>query len=1120
MKPEVRLADQEDRDRAANDLLESYIIEAAAGTGKTTVLVGRILNLIREGEASLEEIVAITFTEKAAGELKVKLREELEKVVFTVSHSAQDHRLTQAISALERVQVTTIHSFCASLLRERPVEAGLDPNFEVADELTASLLRTEVWEEWLAKEMDTKDPGLRRAVLLGITPKQLEKLGQVMLNHRDVLHYLPSPGPKIEEATDRFIKDLKGRMKELNPLKEQCKKPDDDKAFQKIEELNEQMVELESLSSEEEREIFIFRKLLIGSTVKLGAQTKWKTKEDLEEVRKVINQISEAIDEVNAGIADSILTGLAKRLTDYVEAYQKAKKERNYLDFNDLLLYTRQMLKEHIEVRQYFRQRYQFLLVDEFQDTDPLQAEIVFFLSEMDQKMPAMEWGDVKVAPKRLFLVGDPKQSIYRFRRADIEMYEDAKKGMGSERLLTISQNFRCAPSIIRVVNQIFQELIRRSSYSDYQPGYVPLHFGRKQTTIPPQHGLVLLYPPEDRKLVFTDVGEQRTWESRCIASFIQRLIGDEKWQVWDESLQFVRPIELRDIAILMRTYSPLEYLENALRSYDVDYRVVGGRYFYKKQEVEQLLTVLRAIDNPHDKVALMAALRSPFFGISDEEIFVFHEGGGSLNYLQEAKGTPLERAFLLLRGLHEMRNHTSVAAVLNRLYVATSGLVLFLLKPQGEQRVANLIKIGDVARALAERGTLSFRGFVRWLAERQEEEAEEEESPTLERGDDFVKLMTIHKAKGLEFPVVILADLDHEGKKGRDFIVDRKGQRIAIKVGRREDKFWTRNFKDLSKWEEIRGEAEEKRLLYVAMTRAREFLVLPLYWVKEKNGEAQVSEGSFLKYVQDYFLRPGKVPYGQWEGDFMFYDTKKLELQLERSSAFRSKLNPEMEGGEVSKRILFERNKWKKSQEELQEQAGKGRSITTATEEVKVAEEVEKDDEWVISPVTGGEGAIFGKLVHRLFEKVAWSQPDLLEKMAEIEGKDLGATGPMIKRAGEMLREAIHSSTLQRIIKSGNYQKEVPFTYKDNGTLFEGVMDVVFKEEDGLVVLDFKTDLIKKDDLTSKIEHYKAQVKVYSDAIKTIFGKPPKEVILFFLHLMKPISVTLFRGGSDNHYR
>jgi ATP-dependent helicase/nuclease subunit A len=202
---------------------------------------------------------------------------------------------------------------------------------------------------------------------------------------------------------------------------------------------------------------------------------------------------------------------------------------------------------------------------------------------------------------------------------------------------------------------------------------------------------------------------------------------------------------------------------------------------------------------------------------------------------------------------------------------------------------------------------------------------------------------------------------------------------------------------------------------------------------------------------------------------------------------------------------VLSQRERWKETQEELKKQAGRGRAISTATEKVS---EVEKDDEWVIPPVVGGEGAIFGKLVHRLFEKVDWCQPDLLEKMAETEGKALGATGAMIKKAGEMVKEALKAPLLHRVIRLGHYQKEVPFTYKSDGTIFEGVMDVVLKEGDDPVVLDFKTDIVETEGLNSKIEHYKPQTDIYSNAIRTIFGRPPKEVILFFLHLMEPVSV------------
>src|SRR4030042_361340 len=173
MKSETKLIDQEQRARAAGDLSQSYIIEAAAGTGKTTVLVTRIINLIREGEAGLEEVVAITFTEKAAAELKVKLRQELERALPKEANSDEYQRISGAISDLERMQVTTIHSFCGSLLRERPVEAGLDPNFEVADGLMARLLQAEGWGGWFEKKMGSDGPALHRAVLIGMKPQQI-----------------------------------------------------------------------------------------------------------------------------------------------------------------------------------------------------------------------------------------------------------------------------------------------------------------------------------------------------------------------------------------------------------------------------------------------------------------------------------------------------------------------------------------------------------------------------------------------------------------------------------------------------------------------------------------------------------------------------------------------------------------------------------------------------------------------------------------------------------------------------------------------------------------------------------------------------------------------------------
>ena len=542
MKSEAKFKDQEQRDRAAQDISESYIIEAAAGTGKTTILVTRIIKLIREGEVGLEEVVAITFTEKAAAELKVKLRQKLEEELSTVSNPDEQNRLSKAISDLERMQVTTIHSFCGSLLRERPVEASLDPNFEVADGLMARLVQAEVWEDWFEKQIDAGDPALRRAVLIGIKPDQIRKMSESMLENRDVLKYLPSPRPPedLEKAIGQFVNGFEEDVESLNQLKQYCKDVKD-KAVLIIEELNEKLRKLESIHEGEERERFIFKESSMGSPNR-GNKTNWKPDHQLKRVKEHFSSISENLNETIVLIADSVMIGFANRLTDYIEVYDQAKQERNFLDFHDLLIFTRRMLKEHPEVRRYFRGRYKFLLVDEFQDTDPLQAEIVFFLSE-DDAGRASEWNEVQVASKRLFIVGDPKQSIYRFRRADIEMYEDAKVRMGKNRLLTISQNFRCAPSLVQVVNKIFQDIIKPPEDGQYQPGYVPLYFGRKKETVPAENGIVFLYPPRNENIVLKKVEDCRLWESRCIASFIQRLVSEEKWQVWDDSGQYFPPL-------------------------------------------------------------------------------------------------------------------------------------------------------------------------------------------------------------------------------------------------------------------------------------------------------------------------------------------------------------------------------------------------------------------------------------------------------------------------------------------------------------------------------------------------------------------------------------------------
>lgn len=1090
-----RLADAADREKAASDLSHSLIVEAAAGTGKTTLLVERILNLMKAGKAQPEEVVAITFTERAAAELKARLQDRLGEEAAEASGQEAD-KIAEALYGLERMQVTTIHAFCTSILKERPVEAGIDPNFGVADELMASLISQETWDEWIARKMDGENRILRRALSVGITLDHMHELAMTISENRDVAGLLP-PVELVEPHVSDFIKTLKATPGWLEEAKGFCRNPDD-AALCLIKDLARHVHDVESIEGEDRLGAYLFA-IGMPSVGRLGNAGNWASKDHLAEVRQKLGDLKEKHDEVKSLIVHNIIASLSRFLLEYVDSYTTAKASQGLLDFHDLLLYTRDLLKQHDHVRDYFGRRYRYLLVDEFQDTDPLQAEIIFYLAGAEPGRTE-EWRESGAAPGRLFLVGDPKQSIYRFRRADIEMYAAAKATLGKNRHLSIHQNFRCAESIIDAVNSIFEDLIKVPEEGDYQPEYVALDFGRAQETQIARHGVILLYPPEGASAMMERADGRRRYESRSIAALIKHVVESERWEVWDKAEERMRPIGLKDIAILMRTQTGLEALEEALRLYNIDYRVIGGKRFFLCDEVQQLRAVLMAVDNPNDRVALVAALRSPFFGVSDEAIFTFHAKGGELDYLVDAAGTPLEDAFGLLRRLHEARNEISAESLLDTLCAETKAPVVFLLRPNGEQRVANLLKIGDMARALADRGVLTFRAFVRWLAERSEEEAEEAEAATVETGDDFVRLLTIHKAKGLEFPMVLLADLAGMRSKGETFVVDRRNKEIGIRIGSKKTGIQTANYDRLSDYEDLRREAEERRLLYVAMTRARDFVVIPAYFATPgeypKAGDAKAK--SFLHYLAGKIPQPGEAAGGEPLEGMQVFEGSSLDLEPSEPPTFRVPLDPDAPEPAEADAMCDRLDRWRRRQRDRIEWFARGRRLRTATEEKEI-----------LTIAGRSRGALFGRLVHTLIERIDWEQPDLLEEVASAEGPALGADSAMVREAVRMVRETLASDLVERIVQAERYYKEVPFTFEEDGAIVEGVIDVLFEEAGKIGIVDFKTDKVPKSKLPGKAEEYRSQVETYRRAVTAACGAPPEEAILFFLHPMEAIPVS-----------
>ncbi len=1091
-----RLADAADRAKAASDLGHSFIVEAAAGTGKTTLLVERVLNLLKARMAQPEEIVAITFTERAAAELKARLQERLGEEAASATGRAAGN-LAEAIYGLERMPVTTIHAFCTSILKERPVEAGIDPNFGVADELMASLISQETWDEWIARKLDGDDPVLRSALTVGITLDHMHELAMTISGNRDVADMLPAEEP-AEPHIGGFLKVLKATAARLEKAGGSCHRSDDG-ALCAIGALVRNAREAEAVKTEDRLHAYLFSAVAIPSVGRLGNAGNWASKDDLKEVRQELGALKEEHEKVRSLIAHNIIASLARLLLDYVTCYTSAKASQGLLDFHDLLLSTRDLLKHHDHVRDYFAGRYRYLLVDEFQDTDPLQAEIIFYLAGA-QPGRADKWRESETSPGKLFLVGDPKQSIYRFRRADIEMYAAAKGTLGKNRHLSIHQNFRCAESIITAVNSIFEDLIKMPEDGNYQPEYVALDFGRATDTLPAHHGAIVLYPPEGAAAAMDWAEGRRQCESRAIAALIKRVVESERWEVWDKTGRRRRPIELKDIAILMRTQTGLETLEQALRLYDIDYRVIGGKRFFLCEEVQQLLALLMAVDNPNNKVALIAALRSPFFGISDEDLFLFRAKGGDISYESDAAGTPLEEAFGLLRSLHAVRNEIGAESLLDTIYSETKAPVVFLLRPNGEQRVANLLKIGDITRALADRGVLTFRAFVRWLADRKEEEAEEAEAATVETGDDFVRLLTIHKAKGLEFPMVILTDLAGQRNKGETFVVDRHNKEIAIRIGNKQMGTKTTNYDRLSDYEDLRREAEERRLLYVAMTRARDFVVIPAYFAtpREHPKAGDPKPKSLLHYLAATIPQPGESGDGEQPEGMHIFKGSSLDLEPAEPPTFRVAVDPDAPEP-IAARAMHDRlERWRRRRADSIEWFAQGRRLKTATEEKETL------------PVAGRSGgALFGQLVHRLLERIDWEHPALLEETAVAEASAIGADPAMVEKAIEMVRKALASDLMKRIVAADRYYKEVPFTFKDGEAIVEGVIDVLFDEAGKIGIVDFKTDKVPQRNLAGKAEEYRSQMEAYRLAVTAACGTPPDEAILFFLHSMRAVVIS-----------
>jgi ATP-dependent exoDNAse (exonuclease V) beta subunit len=1099
--------DQAIRDRVRTDFATTLVLEAGAGTGKTTVLVDRLVNLVVTGTATLDRVVAVTFTEAAAGELKMRLRDALEERLGIASPD-EAVRVSRAVVDLERANISTIHAFAAAVLRERPFEAGIDPSFGVIADIAGERTFDDAWTKWIEETVTAGDEVMMRAVHLGLKIGDFQQAARQVVADRDVLG-LPVPLEPFDPAT--LLSELKRELGPLQRQKRHCR-DESDGAYLMIEELDERLRQATRLKGAA-LEVFLRR---LNITAHKGSQSNWETKTICVDVKATLKRLKETVEAWVERSDANVNSALRGRLLDFLQRYETRKAEGALADFQDLLLRARAVLAESVPVRRYFQAKFDRILVDEFQDTDPLQAELVAFLAEDPSTAPASDWRRVQLLPGKLFIVGDPKQSIYRFRRADLQVYEDVKSLVTrcGGAVLPLTANFRTVPSVIGFVNDRFWQIFAEPG--DPQP--IPLEPYRDEVD-PEGARAVALTVPAERMPQDTRLEPRRSVVAETIAAFIDDIIRVEPWIVYDAQTRRTRPARPGDVAILVRKMTPdfVSPFEDALRARQLSYRLAGGKEYFVRDEVLGLAAVLRAIDNPADRLSLVQALRSPFFATSDADLFHFVATGGVLNInAPQAEGVAkrdvFDAIFSLLARLHRLRRIESPSAIIEELFARTRALSAFLTKPSGAQMVANLWKVLETARAYEAPAPTTLRAFVRFLQAEEASGRGEGDSPVGEAVGASVEIVTVHKAKGLEYPIVIVADLFTEKLPASNCIIDHAGMRGWIKIGQFKPEKW----KEKSEAEALQQEAEGRRLLYVALTRARDHLVIPCL-----PGERVQS---WLGPVANALVRPVEdIPFGKRDANVTWYDSRRLVFGVEGPRTHNVSVAVDGSASDAKNALAAEQAwiaarratrkqarvpvprisnpsdseparprgpSFSRDAADADQEAGTGAQRLYGSEPAGELSELSHAEG--IAASVDDEPAVLGRYVHEIMATVDLSGNDV-EPIARTLARRYGVADMNVKRALEMVRRVLDLPLMHEARAATKIYREVPLIGNASGGRAEGKIDLLFEREGKWWIVEFKTDAL---DGSDALREYGGQLRAYSTSLAGVVAADVKAVI------------------------
>lgn len=1086
----------------------NFVVRAAAGSGKTTSLVARMVALVRRG-VPVRQLAAITFTRKAAGEMNERFFKELRKVRAALAERDDRPRelehVERALRDLQHGFIGTVHSFCGRILREHPLAVDLPPDFATGiDERDERRLRREALSSYLGLVYRDDPERLELLAEAGVELEEMPSFFDTLCGFPDLELYTDGAEgpPALQEAVEK-ASALMRRWQMTRPAELPKGRDEVMKAFDRAERMLEGglesageraafLEEFASVSSEEKAKVTLNR---WGSTKE--AKDVAKTLRDQELPALIREHVAPVLSRWHAYVHRLVV----ETLEPAVEHYRDLRRERGDLTHHDLLFFARELLRDNPDVRRQVQERYRRLLVDEFQDTDPLQAEILFYLTSQD--VSERDWRRCRPRPGSLFIVGDDKQSIYRFRRADKAVFDDVARLVGESggHVVDLTRNFRSFQSILDWCNDCFAGLFAEERLADLQAEYVP--FSAHRPLGEDAHGIRTITIGDKKGNRGAEIAGE---DAGQIARFIRGVVDGLRPELEEgDDAVFPKGASFGDFLILTRTKTRLKVYAETLARYDIPYTITGSEDLGESPEMRALVDLLVAAARPDDAVAAVAYLKGGLCGWSDDDLYAFRQAGGRFDAMdQMPSGEVLGELHSPLREqvetdfgrLLEARAmlHTTRPARAIEWIVRDNGLLEGAAHPddprEASLRAGRVLRLMTYARSLANDG-LEWTEVLEELL-RVVEGEEKVDGMTLETGsEEAVRIMNVHQSKGLEAPVVFLADPYSSGSGGKTTLHVRREENELVAPVVTGEGYYTSIKQAPARWhtefeaeEERHEEAEARRLLYVAATRAKNLLVVSRY--------------------------PKKADAGYWSDLYAALDEAEVpELQV-----------PEVEERVPTSAPAPDLEATEQRLETARQHAGAATfTETSVTDEKEAVRERFSES---------GYGSLFGTVVHELLELLVrrGATPETLqnapvealfearartdeseedEQPASEQDEQPAFTPEDVERARVMARRWLESDLAERVRRAEvvRAEHELLAASSDEVVVIErGTIDLLFRDAGGWHIVDFKTDKVDDAamlDSLSRDHPYMQQVQRYAEVWQELTGAPVASASLWF---------------------